>query len=363
MSDRLFNFSPGPAILPEQVLEQARSDIWNIDGSGIGVLELSHRGKLFDKIMAETQDDCRKLAAIPPEYQVLFLQGGASTQFAMLPGNFLEDGQTADYLNTGSWSTKAIAEAEIYGGVHVAGSSEDADFNYIPRGEEISYSEAPAYVHFTSNNTIAGTQFEAEPAAPEGVWLACDASSDIFSRPIDVPQYGLIYAGGQKNLGPAGVTLVIIREDLLERTAIRELPRMLRYRIHADHDSRYNTPNVFGIYFMSLVFKWILDKGGLADLDLHNRAKAKLLYDVIDASSFYRGTARDDSRSQMNVTFRAPSEELEEMFIEGAEKEGIVGLKGHRSVGGMRASVYNALPVEGCEALVQWMRHFEAKRG
>lgn len=363
MSERVYNFSPGPAVLPEEVLEQAREDLWNIGGSGIGVLEHSHRGKLVDSVFAEAKADCRKLAAIPSEYHVLFLHGGASTQFFMLPANFLPKDGTADYLHTGSWSQKAIQEAERYGRVHVAASSEDANFSYIPTGEQTVCSDAPAYVHLTSNNTIAGTQFATEPRVLDGAWLACDASSDIFSRPIDVQKYGLIYAGAQKNLGPAGVTLVIIREDLLSRPAVRELPAMLRYREHADQDSRYNTPNVFAIYIMGRVFKWILANGGLAEIGRRNRAKAKIIYDVLDASSQFKGTVRADSRSQMNVTFRARSEELESLFIAEAEKQGLVGLKGHRSVGGMRASIYNAFPEKGCEALAQLMREFEARHG
>ncbi len=261
MSERLYNFSPGPAVLPEEVLEQARGDVWNVGGTGIGILEHSHRGGLVDRIFSEAEADCRKLADIPAEYRVLFLHGGASTQFFMLPASFLPEDGTADYLNTGSWSKKAIVEAERYGRVHVAASSEDANFSYIPTEEQTVCSDTPAYLHFTSNNTVAGTQFAREPAAPEDVWLACDASSDIFSRPLDIGRYGLIYAGAQKNLGPAGVTLVIIREDLLSRPALRELPMMLRYGTHAEQDSRYNTPNVFGIYIMGRVFKWILANG------------------------------------------------------------------------------------------------------
>ena len=363
MSERVYNFSPGPAVLPEEVLEQAREDLWNIGGTGIGILEHSHRGKLFNRVIDEAQADCRTLALLPPSYRVLFLHGGAATQFFMLPASYLPDGGTADYLNTGSWSAKAIEEARRYGRVHVASSSEDANYTYIPQGEEISYSSAPAYVHFTSNNTIAGTQHATEPLVPDEVWLACDASSDILSRPINVEKYGLIYAGAQKNLGPAGVTLVIMREELITRSAVRELPMMLRYRVQADHDSRYNTPNVFGIYVMGRVFKWLLANGGLAEIGRRNAAKAALIYDVLDSSSLFKGTARADSRSLMNVTFRARTEELESLFIAEAEKEGLVGLKGHRSVGGMRASIYNAFPEKGCEALAQLMRDFEVRRG
>jgi phosphoserine aminotransferase len=362
MSDRVFNFAPGPAVLPEEVLEQAKRDLWNLAGSGIGILEHSHRGKLFDQIIEEAKADCRELAKVPEDYSVLFLQGGASTQFFMVPANLLAEDGTADYLCTGSWSKKAIKEAQHYGQVRIACSSEDANFSYIPSADETSYSAAPAYAHFTSNNTIFGTQFETEPTPPEGTWLVCDASSDIFSRPIDVTKYALIYAGAQKNLGPAGVTLVIIRDELLDQS-VRELPTMLRYRTHVDNDSRYNTPNSFGIYAMGQILKWLLAKGGLQAICEANAIKAKFIYDVIDASSLFRGTARTDSRSKMNVTFRAATEELESRFIAEAGKRGLVGLKGHRSVGGMRASIYNAFPAEGCEALAQFMRDFEASHG
>ena len=362
MSDRIFNFSPGPAVLPEEVLREAQEALWNLDGSGIGVLEHSHRGPAIDEIFASTQAACRALAGIPDAYRILFLQGGASTQFAMLPANFLPDDGTADYLCTGSWSKKAIAEASRFGAVHVAASSEESNFSFVPRGDEVRYSTRPVYVHFTSNNTIFGTQYGEEPAAPEGAWLGCDASSDLFSRPLDVTRYGLIYAGAQKNLGPAGVTLVIVREDLLER-AVRELPTMLRYRIHAEKDSRYNTPPVFGVYLMGRVFRWLLERGGLEAVAAANEAKARRVYDAIDASSFFRGTARPDSRSLMNVTFRAPSADLEAAFVAEAAKQGLSGLKGHRSVGGMRASLYNALPPVACEALVQFMKDFAAKNG
>lgn len=361
MSSRTLNFSPGPAVLPEEVLEEARADIWNIDGSGIGILEHSHRGKVVNRIFEEAEADCRKLAKIPESHAVIFLQGGASLQFSMVPANFLLDGGTADYLNTGSWSKKAIKEAKLYGNVHEACSSDDTNFSYIPGPEQTHYSDHPAYVHFTSNNTIFGTQFKTEPTPPDATWLVCDASSDIFSRPIDVSRCGIVYAGAQKNLGPAGVTLVIIRRDLLDK-AVRELPSMFRYSLHDANGSRYNTPSVFGVYMMSRVFQWLLSRGGLEAMAERNAAKAKILYDHIDSSSFFQGTAQKDSRSLMNLTFRAPSEELEAAFVAEAEREGLSGLKGHRSVGGMRASIYNAFPLVGCQALVQFMRHFEASR-
>lgn len=360
MSDRIFNFSAGPAVLPEPVLKEAQEALWNIDGSGIGIMEHSHRGKVFDRVIEEAEADCRALAGIPDSYRVLFLQGGASTQFFMVPANFLPEGGTADYLNTGSWSKKAIAEAKRYGQVHVAGASDDENFSYIP--ETVSHSGNPAYLHFTSNNTIFGTQFQHEPGVQGDTFLVCDASSDIYSRPLDVSKYGLIYAGAQKNLGPSGTTLVIIREDLLERPA-RDLPTMLRYATHAEQGSRYNTPPAFGIYLMGRVFKWILGQGGLAAMASHNEAKAKVIYDVLDASPFYTATARADSRSLMNITFRAASEDLEKTFIAEAAEAGFSGLKGHRSVGGMRASIYNAFPKAGCEALAQFMTDFESRHG
>ena len=362
MTDRAFNFSPGPACLPEAVLREAQRDLWDIAGSGVGILEHSHRGGVVDGIFADAAADCRKLASIPDEYGVLFLSGGASTQFTMLPANFLPADGVADYLKTGSWSEKAIAEAESYGRVHVACSSADRDYSYLPASAETRFSERPAYVHYTSNNTVVGTQFREPPLIPGGTWLACDASSDIFSRPIDVSRFGLIYASAQKNLGPAGVTLVIVRRELLERTA-RELPSMLRYAVHDQQDSRYNTPPVFQVYVVGQVLRWTLDQGGLEAMAERNLEKATALYDAIDSSDFYTGTARPDARSLMNVTFRLPSEAFESEFLLEAEQAGFAGLKGHRSVGGVRASIYNAFPLAGCRALAELMREFERTRG
>ena len=362
MGERIFNFSAGPAILPEPVLQAATRDLWNIDGSGIGILEHSHRGAVFERVIGEAEADCRKLAGIPDDYALLFLQGGASTQFYMLPANFLPSDGTADYLLTGSWSKKAMKEAQHYGAVHVASSSEDANFSYIPDESETRYSQAPAYVHFTSNNTIFGTQLRREPTPPGDTWLACDASSDIFSRPIRVQRYGLIYAGAQKNLGPAGVTLVILRRDLLSRRA-RALPSMLYYATHAESGSLYNTPPAFGVYIMGQIFRWLLEQGGLAEMERRNAEKAGLIYAVLDESEFYAATAAEGSRSLMNITFRTPSEELDARFVSEAAKQGMPGLKGHRSVGGMRASVYNAFPRAGCEALAQFMKDFSASNG
>jgi len=362
VSDRIFNFSPGPAALPEPVLQEARDDLWNAAGSGIGILEHSHRGPVVDRVFEEAKADCRALAGIGDDYTILFLQGGASTQFAMLPANFLAGDATADYLITGSWSVKAAAEARLYGGVHEAVSSADSGFDRVPEASEIGWSNAPVYAHFTSNNTIAGTQWNAEPEPPPGTWLACDASSDIFSRPVETSRYGLLYAGAQKNLGPSGVTLVIIRRDLLEKS-VRELPTMLRYDVHEKNDSRFNTPPVFGIYVMGRVFKWIQRGGGLAEMGRRNEAKARLLYDVLETLDFYEPTARAGSRSLMNVTFRTPAPELDARFVAEAAQRGLDGLKGHRSVGGMRASIYNAFPVEGCEALAGFMKDFAASHG
>jgi phosphoserine aminotransferase len=363
-TDRIFNFSAGPAVLPEPVLRKAQEAIWNVAGSGIGIMEHSHRGKVFDKILAEAEANCRALAGIPDDYAVLFLQGGASLQFSMVPMNFLPADRTADYLNTGVWSQKAIKEAKILGGkVHIAASSEGTNFDRIPKSEEITYSASPAYVHLTTNNTIFGTQWKSEPAVPSGVPLVADTSSDMFSRPIDIRKYALVYAGAQKNLGPSGTVLVIIRKDLAE-TGPRTLPTMLQYRTFVAENSLYNTPPTMGIYLVGEVFKWIQSQGGLAGMAEHNAAKARLLYDYIDASDFFRGTVQADSRSQMNVCFRAPTEELETKFIGEATKRGLDGLKGHRSVGGMRASIYNACPRAAVEALVAFMKEFErANRG
>jgi phosphoserine aminotransferase len=358
-TDRIFNFSAGPAVLPEPVLRQAQEAIWNAAGSGIGIMEHSHRGKVFDKVRDEAEQDCRDLAGIPDDYDVLFLQGGASLQFSMVPMNLLPADRTADYLLTGVWAQKAVKEAKILGcKVHLAASGEATNFDRIPAASEIKYSASPAYVHLTTNNTIYGTQWRSEPAVPAGVPLVADTSSDMYSRPIDVSKYGLIYAGAQKNLGPSGVVLVIIRKNLVEAGA-KTLPTMLQYRTHAAEKSLYNTPPTFGIYVMGRIFKWIKEEGGLRAMGEHNESKAGLLYDYIDQSDFFRGTAQPDSRSLMNVCFRAPTEELEAKFISEATKRGLDGLKGHRNAGGMRASIYNACPRAAIESLVAFMKEFE----
>ncbi|MCR9197304.1 MAG: 3-phosphoserine/phosphohydroxythreonine transaminase [Planctomycetaceae bacterium] len=358
MTNRIWNFSAGPAVLPESVLAEARDNLLSLGDTGVGVCEHSHRGKPFVAVAEEAEALCREIGGIPDNYKVLFLQGGASSQFAMVPMNFLSAGQTADYLVTGSWSKKAVKEAKLFGNVNVACSSEDTTFNYIPKTQ--SWSEAPRYVHFTSNNTIYGTQFASEPTGyADDAFLVCDASSDIFSRPIDVSKYGLIYAGAQKNLGPSGVTLVIVREDLVE-SGNSELTSMLQYRTHANADSMFNTPPTFGIYLMMLVFRWIKAGGGLAAMEQKNKAKAQCLYDYLDSSNLYSATAAPEDRSLMNVTFVTGDADKDADFIAKATAEGFNALKGHRSVGGMRASIYNAFPEAGIDALLQFMKDFEA---
>jgi phosphoserine aminotransferase len=356
VSARIYNFSAGPAILPEPVIRRTQAALWDLDGSGVGVMEHSHRGPQFTAVLERTEAVCRELAGIPGNYRVLFLHGGASHQFFMVPMSFLAAERTADYWNTGVWSTKAIEEARRFGTVHVAASGEPDGFTRIP--DQARYSDRPVYVHFTSNNTIYGTEFAREPAVPAGVPLICDASSDIFSRPIDVSRYGMIYASAQKNLGPAGLTLVIIRDDLVDQGR-RDLPTMLQYRTHAEHDSCFNTPPSVSIYVLGQVLEWMRGSGGLAAMAEHNRAKAQILYDFLDQSELFRGTVHRDSRSLMNVCFRTPSKELDAAFVAQAEARGLSGLKGHRLSGGMRASIYNAFPREGCEALVAFMKEFE----
>ena len=357
MTQRIYNFSAGPAVLPVEVLEEARENLLSLGNTGIGILEHSHRGKAYMAVHEEVEALCRELAGISDDYHVLFVQGGASLQFSVVPMNLLRPGETADYLVTGSWSQKAVVEARRCGNVHIACSSEDRNFCYIPK--TCTFSKQPAYVHFTSNNTIFGTEFQAEPEIPSGVPLVCDASSDIFSRPLPISKYALIYAGAQKNLGPSGVTLVIIRKDLVERGP-KDLATMLQYRTYADDHSLYNTPPTFGIYIMGLVFKWIKKQGGLAAIERANREKAGKLYRYLDESRRFRATADRDSRSQMNVPFVTGDAALDDKFVATAKKAGLDGLKGHRSVGGMRASLYNAFPSAGVDALLAVMREFEA---
>jgi len=358
---RIFNFAAGPAILPLPVLEEAQRDLIALPGVGMSILEISHRSKTFDDIIQSCEADIRTLASIPADYHVLFLQGGASLQFSMVPMNLLPSGGTADYIVTGSWSQKAVKEARRVGAVNIAATTEAEKFNRIPNQDEIKLSSNAAYVHYTSNNTIFGTEWQYMPALGSAP-VVCDASSDIFSRPIDVAKHAVIYAGAQKNLGPSGVTLVIIRDDLVKRSPAT-LPTMLNYGVHAENKSLYNTPNTFGIYLMRLTMQWLIAKGGLDGIARINERKAAKLYAEIDRTGFYRGHAQKDSRSRMNVTFRLPNEDLEKAFAKEATTAGLDGLKGHRSVGGVRASIYNAFPEEGLDALVQFMREFEKKNG
>ncbi|NBT12941.1 MAG: 3-phosphoserine/phosphohydroxythreonine transaminase [Planctomycetia bacterium] len=363
VAERVFNFSPGPAVLPLEVLERARDELLALPGVGISVLEISHRSPAFDRILEETLGDLRSLLGIGPDHEVVFLQGGASLQFSMVPMNLLRGRtQAADYVVTGTWGATAIKEARREGRVHVAWDGGTTNYDRLPAAGEIALSADPAYVHVTSNETIQGVQWKHDPdlgPAP----LVCDCSSDFLSRPIDVAKYGLIYACAQKNAGVAGVTTVIIRKDLLDRSR-DDLPTMLDYRTHVKNGSRPNTPPVFAVYVLGLVCRWIRDSvGGLAAMDRHNRGKAKLLYDVLDASGgFYAGHARPDCRSDMNVTFRLPDEATEKEFVKGASARGLIDLKGHRSVGGIRASIYNAMPMAGVEALRDYMLEFQQAR-
>jgi len=359
-ADRIFNFSAGPATMPLPVLQQTAEALIDVNGTGIGIAEHSHRGKTFTEICEGAEAACRELANIPDDYYVFFVQGGASLMFGQVPMNFLTPDTTADYLNTGSWSKKAIKEAKLFGNVHVACSSEDRNFCYIPK--EVAYSDAPVYVHFTSNNTIFGTQFATEPECPDGAYLVTDASSDIFSRPIDVTKYGLIYAGAQKNLGPAGVTLIIARKDVVD-SGTKDLTTMLQYRTQAEAGSLSNTPPTLGIYMMKLVFEWIKEQGGLASIQERNEAQAAKLYAALEGSSLFKGTADVDSRSKMNVCFVTGDADKDAEFVAFCKERGMDGLKGHRSVGGMRASIYNAFPDEGVDALIQAMKDFEAEKG
>ncbi len=361
MTERIFNFSAGPAVLPVPVLEEAQRDMLSLPGVGMSVMEISHRSKTFDEIIGRADSGLRELLEIPKNYQVLFLQGGASLQFSMVPMNFLPADGSADYVITGSWGKKALKEAKRVGAVNIAATMADGGFTRVPAQDELSLSPQAAYVHITTNETIEGVEWKHEPDVGT-VPLVADASSDILSHAIPVDKYALIYAGAQKNIGPSGVTLVIVHEDLLQRIP-DGLHTMLDYRTHVENKSLYNTPNTWGIYIISLVCKWVKEKGGLAGMQLENEAKARLLYDTIDASDFYRGHADADCRSIMNVTFRLPSEDLEKRFNSEATAQGLDGLKGHRSVGGIRASIYNAFPLEGVEALVSFMKEFERKNG
>ena len=360
---RLCNFAAGPAVLPQPVLEKARDEMLNYAGSGMSVLEMSHRSAAFEDIINRAEADMRTLFGVPANYKVLFLQGGANLQFLMIPLNLRAQGAAADYILTGNWSKAAIKEAQKSGTVNIAASTEAANFNRIPAQSELKLDPQAAYLYYTSNETIQGVEWQTEPVAPAGVPLVCDSSSDFASRPLDISKYGLLYAGAQKNIGPAGVAVVIIREDLLARTPANT-GSIMDYRLMAEHKSLYNTPPCFAIYIVGLVAKWLLDQGGLVAVEKNNRTKSGLIYSVIDGSGgFFRGHAEAACRSKMNVTFRLPSEDLEKKFAKEAAAEGLLELKGHRSVGGCRASLYNAQPLSAVEALAGFMKEFQKKNG
>ena len=359
--NRVYNFSSGPAVLPLPVLEEIQRDLMALPGVGMSILEISHRSAAFEAILAKAEADVRAVAGIPSTYKVLFLQGGASTQFSMVPMNLLTAGATADYVDSGSWGEKAIKEAKKAGTVNVAASTRSENYSRIPAQAELTLTPGAAYVHITSNNTIEGTEYKTLPDVG-GAPLVNDTSSDMFSRPLDVASHALIYAGAQKNLGPSGVTLVIIREDMLARSQ-KSLPTMMNYAVQAENGSMYNTPPTFAVYTLGLVMKWLIANGGLAAMAQINERKAATLYAEIDRTGFYRGTAHTDCRSLMNVTFRLATEELEKQFVKESTAAGLDGLKGHRSVGGMRASIYNAFPEQGIDTLVAFMREFERQRG
>ncbi|MGE3509062.1 MAG: 3-phosphoserine/phosphohydroxythreonine transaminase [Vicinamibacterales bacterium] len=361
---RVLNFSAGPAVLPVPVLEEIQRDMLALPGVGMSVLEISHRSKAFEEILARTEADIRTLAAVPNDYKVLFLQGGASSQFSMVPMNLLSAGGTADYIDSGSWAEKAYKEGKKVGNARLAASTKAENYSRLPLQTELQLTPNADFVHMTSNNTIEGTEYRTLPDVGR-VPLVSDTSSNMFSKPIDIAKHALIYAGAQKNLGPAGVTIVIIREDLLARSVEKKavLPTMLNYQVHAENTSLYNTPPSFAIYAVGLVMKWLLANGGLSAMAAINERKAGKLYAEIDRTGFYRGTAKKEDRSMMNVTFRLPTEELEKKFVKESTAAGLDGLKGHRSVGGMRASIYNAFPESGVDALTAFMQEFERKNG
>ena len=358
---RVLNFSAGPAVLPEDVLRQAAEEMLDWHGSGMCVMEMSHRGPEFISIAGEAEADLRELLGVPQGYRVLFLQGGATLQFSMVPINLLGGKAVADYVCTGEWSKKAIKEAKRFCRVNIAASAEDANFTYMPEQEKWQLDPAAAYVHVCTNETIGGVELNWVPETGD-VPIVADMSSHILSRPVDVGRYGVIYAGAQKNIGPAGLAIVIVRDDLLGR-APQNAPSMLDYKVHADAQSMSNTPPTYAVYVAGLVFKWLKRQGGVAGIEARNIEKAKLLYDFLDSSSFYRNPVRKSDRSRMNVPFTLADSKLDKAFLDGAAERGMVQLKGHRSVGGMRASIYNAMPVEGVRRLVEYMREFEAKHG
>ena len=356
---RVYNFSAGPAVLPEEVLQEASDEMLDYRGTGMSVMEMSHRSKAYDTIIKEAEADLRELMNIPDNYKVLFLQGGASQQFAMIPMNLMKN-RVADYIVTGQWAKKAYQEASLYGKANKIASSEDKTFSYIPDCSDLPISEDADYVYICENNTIYGTKFKTLPNT-KGKPLVADVSSCFLSEPVDVTKYGVIYGGVQKNIGPAGVVIVIIREDLITEDVLPGTPTMLRYKIHADADSLYNTPPAYGIYICGKVFKWIKKMGGLEAMKAHNEKKAKILYDYLDQSKLFKGTVVPEDRSLMNVPFVTGDAELDKKFVAEATAAGFVNLKGHRTVGGMRASIYNAMPIEGVEKLVEFMKKFEAE--
>lgn len=354
---RVYNFSAGPAVLPEEVLQEAADEMLDYRGTGMSVMEMSHRSKAYDTIIKEAEADLRELMNIPDNYKVLFLQGGASQQFAMIPMNLMKN-RVADYIVTGQWAKKAYQEASLYGKANKIASSEDKTFSYIPDCSDLPISEDADYVYICENNTIYGTKFKTLPNT-KGKPLVADVSSCFLSEPVDVTKYGVIYGGVQKNIGPAGVVIVIIREDLITEDVLPGTPTMLRYKIHADADSLYNTPPAYGIYICGKVFKWLKKMGGLEAMKERNEKKAKILYDYLDESKLFKGTVRKEDRSLMNVPFITGNEELDAKFVKEAKEAGFENLKGHRTVGGMRASIYNAMPIEGVEKLVEFMKKFE----
>ena len=356
---RVYNFSAGPAVLPEEVLQEVADEMLDYRGTGMSVMEMSHRSKAYDTIIKEAEADLRELMNIPDNYKVLFLQGGASQQFAMIPMNLMKN-RVADYIVTGQWAKKAYQEASLYGKANKIASSEDKTFSYIPDCSDLPISEDADYVYICENNTIYGTKFKTLPNT-KGKPLVADVSSCFLSEPVDVTKYGVIYGGVQKNIGPAGVVIVIIREDLITEDVLPGTPTMLRYKIHADADSLYNTPPAYGIYICGKVFKWLKKMGGLEAMKERNEKKAKILYDYLDESKLFKGTVRKEDRSLMNVPFITGNEELDAKFVKEAKEAGFENLKGHRTVGGMRASIYNAMPIEGVEKLVEFMKKFEAE--
>ncbi len=356
---RVYNFSAGPAVLPEEVLQEAADEMLDYRGTGMSVMEMSHRSKAYDTIIKEAEADLRELMNIPDNYKVLFLQGGASQQFAMIPMNLMKN-RVADYIVTGQWAKKAYQEASLYGKANKIASSEDKTFSYIPDCSDLPISEDADYVYICENNTIYGTKFKTLPNT-KGKPLVADVSSCFLSEPVDVTKYGVIYGGVQKNIGPAGVVIVIIRKDLITEDVLPGTPTMLRYKIHADADSLYNTPPAYGIYICGKVFKWLKKMGGLEAMKERNEKKAKILYDYLDESKLFKGTVRKEDRSLMNVPFITGNEELDAKFVKEAKEAGFENLKGHRTVGGMRASIYNAMPIEGVEKLVEFMKKFEAE--